>query len=171
MKILTEIHRREGINTHGKTIQRMAVRGVTLRGRDLLMVLSSAVGDYKFPGGGLDEGESHGHALRREVQEECGMSLAQFGAEIGAVVEYNFPKEQDYDVFKMTSYYYRCEVQDGFGAQKLDGYEQELGFVPVWVDIDKAIQENKPLLDSLRPPTWLRREIFVLEYLKQNLLK
>ena len=52
MKILAEIHRRKGINLLGKTIHRIAVRGVILRGQNLLMVHSSVVGDYKFPGGG-----------------------------------------------------------------------------------------------------------------------
>ena len=155
MKILTEIHRNAGINIHGRTIHHAAVRGVILRDSELLMIYSAMVGDYKFPGGGVDKDESHEHALRREVQEECGMSLKQVGDEIGAVLEYNFPKEQDYDVFKMTSHYYHCEVQDGFGIQKLDDYERELGFVPVWINIDQAIQENKSLLDSLHPPTWL----------------
>ncbi|MEP7137308.1 MAG: NUDIX domain-containing protein [Chloroflexota bacterium] len=169
MKILTEIHRSEGINIHGKTIYRTAVRGVILRERDLLMVLSSAVGDYKFPGGGVDEGESYEHALRREVQEECGVLLKQVGDEIGAVLEYNFSKEPDYDLFKMTSHYYYCAVQGDFGAQKLDDYERELGFMPVWIDIDQAVQENKRLLNALTPPAWLRREIYMLEYLKKNL--
>jgi 8-oxo-dGTP pyrophosphatase MutT (NUDIX family) len=90
------------------------------------MVLSSAVGDYKFPVGGVHARETHEHALHREVQE-------------------------------------------GFGIQKLDGYEQELGFVPIWVDIDKAIQVNQQLRDALAPPEWLRREIYMLEYLKKNL--
>ncbi|MBV5347761.1 hypothetical protein JZU46_06070, partial [bacterium] len=48
MKILTEIHRNKGINIHGKTVHRTAVRAVIRRGRELLMVYSSAVGDYKF---------------------------------------------------------------------------------------------------------------------------
>ena len=170
MNILTEIHRRAGINLKGKTIYRAAVRGVVLRGRYLLMIHSSNVGDYKFPGGGVDEGETHAQALIREIQEECGMSVLHIGLEIGAVIEYNIPMEQDYDVFKMTSHYYQCEVQDGFGAQKLDGYEQELGFKPVWIDIDSAIQLNKALLHSDKTPEWLRRETFVLEYIRQHLL-
>lgn len=77
MKILTEIHRRAGIHAKGKTIYRTAVRGVILRGRNLLMIHSSHVGDYKFPGGGVDEGETHAQALSREIQEECGTFLTQ----------------------------------------------------------------------------------------------
>jgi hypothetical protein len=78
--------------------------------------------------------------------------------------------ENDYDVFKMTSHYYQCEIQDGFGAQNLDGYEQDLGFKPVWIDIEDAIQLNKELLYTDKSPRWLKREIFLLEYIQQNLL-
>jgi 8-oxo-dGTP diphosphatase len=169
MNILTEIHRRAGINVKGKTIYRTAVRGVILRGRNLLMIHSSNVGDYKFPGGGVAEGETQAQALSREIQEECGTSVVHIGLEIGSVIEYNIPLETDYDVFKMTSHYYQCEVSDHFGLQKLDGYEQELGFEPVWIDIGYAIQLNKALLHSVKTPEWLGREIFVLEYIQQNL--
>jgi 8-oxo-dGTP pyrophosphatase MutT (NUDIX family) len=165
MKILTEIHRDKGININGKTIHRTAVRAVILRAHDLLMVYSTNVGDYKFPGGGVDNGESHEQTLARELCEECGASLLSVDGELGAVIEYNFAKEKDFDVFKMTSHYYFCQVSDGFGAQKLDDYERDLGFKPVWVNIDDAISTNKALLNSDKTPKWLRREIFVLEYI------
>jgi len=129
------------------------------------MVYSANVGDYKFPGGGVDKGETYEQALVREVREECGMSLLHVGNEICRVVEYDQPVEQEYDAFKMTSYYYQCEVQDGFGPQKLDDYEQDLGFMPVWMDLDQAIQINRSLLKSPDPPEWLQREVVVLEYL------
>jgi 8-oxo-dGTP diphosphatase len=169
MRILTEIHRNEGINTQGKTIPRTAVRAVIMRGQDLLMVYSANVGDYKFPGGGVDDGESHEQALSREVREECGALLVEFGESFGSVIEYKIPMEAEYDVFKMTSHYYLCRVDDGFGAQNLDEYEKSLGFKPVWVNIDEAISTNRSLLNSDKPPEWLKREIFVLEYVKLNL--
>jgi hypothetical protein len=109
MRILTEIHRNNGINIHGRIIHRTAVRAVILRGRELLMVYSANVGDYKLPGGGVD---------------------------------------------------------DDFGAQKLDGYEKDLGFKPVWVDIDEAISMNQSLLNSDKIPEWLKRELFVLDYIQ-----
>src|SRR3990172_7272155 len=118
MNILTEIHRSAGINIKGKTLHRTAVRGVIMRGRDLLMIYSSNVGDYKFPGGGVTDDETHAQALSREIQEECGTSHAHIGLEIGAVIEYDFAVESEFDTFKMTSHYYQCEVQDGFGIQK-----------------------------------------------------
>ncbi|MFT3890222.1 MAG: NUDIX domain-containing protein [Anaerolineales bacterium] len=169
MPILTEIHRCEGVDIHGRTIHRKAVRAVIARGNNLLMIYSSAVGDYKFPGGGVDQGESHEQALRREVQEECGMSLASVGDEIGSVLEFDQPVEKEFDAFRMVSHYYRCDVLDGAGSQKLDDYEKDLGFTPIWINIDQAIQANEQLLDSDVPPEWLKREIFVLKYLKQTL--
>lgn len=75
MQLLAEIHRSNGVNIHGRTIHRHAVRAVIFRGQELLMIHSTKVGDYKFPGGGVDRDETHEQALIREVKEECGMSL------------------------------------------------------------------------------------------------
>jgi 8-oxo-dGTP pyrophosphatase MutT (NUDIX family) len=105
MQLLGEIHHSKGVNIHGRTIHRHAVRAVILRGQELLMIYSTKVGDYKFPGGGVNDGETHQQALIREVKEECGMSLLPVGNEICRVVEYDLPVEQAYDVFKMSSYY------------------------------------------------------------------
>jgi 8-oxo-dGTP diphosphatase len=171
MKILTEIHRSNGAVITGRTVHRTAVRAVILRGYELLMVHSTNVGDYKFPGGGVDEGESHEQALARELQEECGTSLLSVDGELGAVIEYDFAEEKDFDVFKMTSHYYFCRADDSFGAQKLDDYERNLGFKPAWVGVDFAISTNRFLLDSLTPSEWLRREIFILEHIRENYKK
>ena len=170
MHILTEIHRANGINTQGRIIQRIAVRAVIFRGRELLMVYSANVGDYKFPGGGMNVGETHEQALARELLEECGASLLSVDGEVGAIVEYNLPMEKDFDVFMMTSYYYLCRIEDGsLGLQKLDDYEADRGFQPIWIDIDQAIEANQLLIDL--SIDWLRREIFALEYIKQHILK
>jgi hypothetical protein len=43
-----------------------------------------------------------------------------------------------------------------------------LGFKPTWVAIDHAISTNQSLLNSGCPPEWLKREIFMLEYIKEK---
>lgn len=168
MEILTTIHRIRGVNINGRTLEREAVRAVTFRGHKLLMVYSSTVGDYKFPGGGVERDESHEQALGRELMEECGAALIQVDGAVGSVVEYSLPFEKGYETFKMTSFYYNCTIGDEFVNQSLEGYEKALGFEPVWVELDKAIAVNQKLLALLHPPKWLQREIFVLEYLRSH---
>lgn len=165
MDILTTIQRASGINLDGRTLRREAVRAVALRGQKLLMVYSSKVGDYKFPGGGVEPDETHEQALRRELMEECGAELIGVHGEAGAVVEYSPAFDKQYETFKMTSYYYKCSVGDEFFKQKLEGYERELGFVPVWIEVNDALAANRKLLALSHPPKWLRREIFMLESL------
>ena len=170
MNILTEIHRSGDVNLNGKTDTRDAVRAVILRGQDLLMVYSSKVGDYKFPGGGVNAGESHQHALARELLEECGATLLGVDDGMGVIIEYDHAKESDFDVFKMTSSYYFCRVGDGFHRQTLDEYEHALGFQPAWINVKDAIEANKSLLSLNKPPKWLRREIFALDYIKRTII-
>jgi 8-oxo-dGTP diphosphatase len=170
MKILTEIFRDQGLDIHGKTDQREAVRAVIIRGQTLLMIYSTVNGDYKFPGGGVSENEHPEMALRREVAEECGMDLTSILQEIGCIIEYAVPMKSGFDVFKMASSYYLCEIDPMVKAQCLDDYEEKLGFQPVWIDLDTAIQANKAVLCSVskRPPEWTAREVFMLEYLKER---
>lgn len=172
MQILTEIFRDPGVDTHSKTDHRAAVRAVAIHERKLLMVYSPVNGDYKFPGGGVDESENHEIALKREVQEECGMNLTRILEGIGCIIEYAIPMKAGFDVFKMTSSYYLCEVDSVIGTQHLDAYEEDLGFQPAWVDIDTAIQTNKAILKSetKKPPEWTAREVFILEHIRKSII-
>lgn len=169
MKLLKEILHHPNINLEGRTIYREAVRGIIMHGNKLLMVYSSKNGDYKFPGGGVKENEDFEAALIREIKEECGATVSKIEKEFGKVIEYNIPIEEEYDVFKMTSYYYICKVASEFNEQKLDKYEKELGFKPIWVTIDDAIKNNELVMNSISKPQWLARENFVLSQLKQQL--
>lgn len=172
MKILTEIFRDQGLNLHGKMDTRSAVRAVVIQDRTLLMVYSPVNGDYKFPGGGVGENEQFETALQREVAEECGLELTGILQEIGCIIEYAVPMKGGFDFFKMTSCYYLCEVDPTVKEQRLDDYEEELGFQPVWIDIDTAIKANKAVLRSelKQPPEWTAREVYMLEYLKEHVM-
>lgn len=172
MQILTEIFRDTGVDIHGETDHRAAVRAVVIRNDNLLMVYSPVNGDYKFPGGGVDRGEHPKDALKREIAEECGMELLRVLDEVGCIIEYALPMKTDFDVFKMTSSYYLCEVDAIIKKQRLDPYEADLGFRPVWVNIEAAIQINKTILATTanEPPQWTAREVFMLEYIRKNLL-
>ncbi|WP_165442870.1 hypothetical protein [Senegalia massiliensis] len=106
------------------------------------------------------------------MEEECGALVSIVMKEIGTVIEYNKPVEDEYDVFKMTSYYYLCKVKENYCKQNLDQYEENLGFKPVWISIEEAIQNNNLIINSdLREtPIWTGRNTFILEYI-QDILK
>ena len=181
MKLLKEIMRseraRQRLLRHGgnvpaeRTIIRQAVRGIVPRGRELLMVFSSVIGEYKFPGGGVDGNETDEQTLVREVLEECGARVVRVDGPFGKVVEYDIPGETEFDLFQMTSRYYMCQVEPDLCEQSLDPYERDLGFHPAWVDIDAALNTNNALLNSVgrKIPRWTRRDTFVLNLVREQL--
>jgi 8-oxo-dGTP diphosphatase len=170
MEILTEIYRDQGLNLAGRTLERASAKAIIQKGGKLLLIHSLHIGGYKFPGGGVDGDETDEQTLAREIREECGTELLRIDREFGQVVEYKRPFEPEYDVFKMISRYYLCQVEDGLGELRLDDYEQELGYCPQWVNIDIAIQANHRLSTRAGAviPGWIVRESYVLEQVKQN---
>ncbi len=168
MRLLAEIERHPGAKRNGRTIVREAVRAVVLDGSKILMLYSTKHGDYHFPGGGVDEGESHTEALARELMEECGAQLTEVIGPFGKTVEYGIPVETDFDVFRMTSYYYFCEIDGKLGEQTLVGYEIDLGLQPKWVEISEALKANEEVLVE-EPPLWTKLETIVLRLLEERL--
>jgi 8-oxo-dGTP pyrophosphatase MutT (NUDIX family) len=173
MRLLKEITRREGLNTQGKILCREAVRAIVVNEQKLLMIYSAKIGDYKFPGGGVDEGETHLQALAREIREECGASISEIGSAFGKIIEYDLPMEREYDEFKMTSFYYLCQVEASFQAQNLEHYEADLGFQPIWIDVEEALRANRSILSTVDHQSlhWVPRETFVLEQIKELLIQ
>lgn len=173
MKLITQIFHKPDLTLNAKTVTRNAVRAIVLKGELVLMVHSLTNGDYKFPGGGVEDGEEYITTLERELMEECGVRLRAVLGEFGRVEEYDRAKEEELDLFCMHSYYYLCEVEDGFAAQNLDDYESEYGFTPEWVSIEHAVTVNRTLLEDPPPniQRWVKRELFVLEKIKESLKK
>lgn len=172
MELLKEIFHTQNLNLRGKSVFRQAVRGIILDGSQILMVYSTRNGDYKFPGGGVKRGETNEQALVREVKEETGATVTFIVCPFGEMIEYDRPIDHRYDVFKMTSTYFVCTINGKLTAQKLDQYEEDLGFLPVWIDVDAAIQANKILMASPdhKLPRWTPRDTFVLETVRAQLL-
>ena len=172
MKLLKEFFLCEGLNLDGPTISREGVRSIVFQGDQVLMVYSPENKGYKFPGGGIQERENHEETLLREIKEECGMVLSEVEDVFGYVVEYNKPKEEEYDVYKQIPYYYLCRVNPSYVGQNLDEYERKLGFRPEWVSIDVAIAKNRSVLngDFGDPPRWTKRDTYVLARLAETLI-
>lgn len=76
-RLLAELYHDEGLDLAGVVAERTSVRAIVLRGRELPLLHSPRDADYKFPGGGVEPGESEHDALRREVLEECGARVSE----------------------------------------------------------------------------------------------
>jgi ADP-ribose pyrophosphatase YjhB (NUDIX family) len=150
-----------------KTIARVAVRAIIMKNNRILLVQSNK-GDYKFPGGGLEEIESHEDCLKREVREETGYVNCLVKDKIGIVIERKMDEYEDQTVFQMTSHYYLCELTtDEKVTQQLDDYEAILDFTAKWVTLEEAIIQNESLINNLEKNSWLKRETFVLKHIKE----
>ncbi len=146
-------------------MERAAVRAVIRRDAHLLMVHSRVAGDYKFPGGGLEPGESAKQALVREVSEECGRTVTRVGDVIMLAVEHRRAREPG-AIFRMESTYHPCDVGDEVHDQRLDatsvtspssrcGYRHRRG--------DRG-EPAGPRIGSAQ--TWVTRETAVLRALR-----
>lgn len=164
---MLEIFCKENLNLNGKTYYREATRAIILNGEKILLVYSETNGDYKFPGGGVELGESIEKALVREAKEEAGVEVS-INEEFLSVTEYDEGQFDGYDIFKMLSIYFFCKIVKE-SEQNLDTYELELGFIPKWVEISKAIESNKKVMKKEVFPRWTKRETIVLEKLEKYL--
>lgn len=126
---------------NGTRLFRPSVRGIVIRDGKVLMIHSLKYDYYKFPGGGLEPGESHREALCREVAEESGFSVVA-----GSVREYGLVRKisrgGETDIFDQENFYYLCDVSDTVG-QTLDSYEADEGFTPEVVTPQQAIETNR----------------------------
>ncbi|WP_426350569.1 NUDIX hydrolase [Alloiococcus sp. CFN-8] len=150
--------------------RRIAARGI-IESRGKLLMIKTNRGDYKFPGGGVQRGESQKEALVREIEEETGYKVKRVIGKIGVVKQVNPDNYTENCTFQMYSNYYLCSLSEEKGVQNLEEYEKKLGYKPYWIDIDKALEINEKLLaegNKERSP-WIERETRVLRFLKKNL--
>lgn len=151
-----------------KIKHREAVRAVIFNENKILLIHSN-LGDYKFPGGGVEEDETHIDALKREVAEETGYINCIVKEKIGVVVE-RYIDEYDHNIyFQMNSHYYLCELIDHEKvAQQLDDYELAQDFEPTWMSVDDSIMQNEKVILQFEKNRWIKRENFVLKELKKS---
>ena len=155
-----------------KVFRRPSARAVILKGDKIALVYATEEKYYKFPGGGIHEDEDKKEALIREVREETGLNvIPESIREYGSVLRKQKSEKADDTVFEQENYYYLCETEDTQGAQDLDEYEKDAGFMLVYADIDEAIKTNSLFTsDSKADEIMIDRERRVLEMIKEEFL-
>lgn len=159
----------------GTVGRRPSVRGIIFSGGKLAMVHSLKYDYYKFPGGGIEKGESHEQTLCREVLEETGLGIHPSTIkEYGLVIRKS--KGLEDDIFIQENFYYLARVTSKISNQNLDDYEAEEKFTLEWVDAAWAIEVNenhshgeKDFSDNFN--VMLERENFVLKKILEENVK
>ncbi|MDI6452160.1 NUDIX hydrolase [Peloplasma aerotolerans] len=152
------------------TYFRRAVRSIIFKDNLIALVKSIKYGEYKFPGGGIEDGESEIDALIRETTEETGLNIIKESVKpYGMYIEKRKSTFNDKEVFHMESKYYTCNVSSDISKTKLDDYEVEYGYHLCFVTLEEAIENNKQALSHFQDQaTWIERELKVLIDLKEN---
>jgi len=146
--------------------KRKAVRGIISRNGKYLFIYSK-YGDYKFPGGGMEEGETLEMTLFREVAEETGYIVKKSSIKEGFEVLERRRGEPE-DILEMKSYYYFCEVEDDTTDRNLDDYEKEYDYKVSWLTLEEAISKNESVEDFENIP-WIVRETMVMKNLHNTI--
>lgn len=148
-----------------KRSRRDSARAIIHVGDDkLALVYATKLGYYKFPGGGIYDGEDKLVALAREVQEEVGLVLvAESVREFGVATRYQKSALAENIIFVQDNFYYECDVEreEGGGdsdsgdfrnlkiiSQNLDAYEDQAGFELRIVSIKDAALANRLYRDT-----------------------
>lgn len=150
--------------------QRLAVRGIVARGRELLLLYTGRYDDYSLPGGGVEADEDHSLALVRELAEETGAREVNIQRPFGLIDEFR-PPRGDYDVLHMLSYCYVCQIATTLAAPQMEAYEIKNRMEVRWLDVDAAIAHNEAVMQRAAPGMGLSivRETVLLKLIAQTL--
>ena len=139
----------------------------------IALVYSQIEKYYKFPGGGIREGEDKKEALIREVREETGLIvIPESIEEFGSVLRRQKSIVAPHTIFEQENFYYTCRVESRIAEQNLDDYEEKAGFVLRFVYLDEAIRVNarystKDYFDEIM----IRRDTRLLQLIKEKIEK
>lgn len=170
MKLLKVFDSKNYLDNY-EPFERHACRGIIIKDKKIAMVKSN-LGYYKFPGGGIEKGETKKEALIREVLEETGLQVKeQTIKEFG----YTYEKRRSiYDekgfnldldrIFIQYSYYFLCECEEKVLSQRLFDYEIDESYTLEFIDIDKALEANNNYQEEI--DTFIIRDNYILQLLK-----
>ena len=165
MRLLFEMDKKDYAGcTH--TYVRNSARSIIIVGGKIAMVHSLKYDYYKFPGGGIEQGESPVDAMIRETREEAGLVVKlETVREYGYVHRIQRSNSDETECFVQDNFYYLCDAEKEIAAQKLDGYEREEAYTLEVVPPEIAIEKNRSVGKTPYAQEMFEREARVLELL------
>ena len=147
-----------------EVVYRPSARGIIVKDGKVAMVHSAMYDYYKFPGGGIEDGEKPIEAMIREVKEESGLEvIPESIREFGNV--HRRSRTAKGGLFIQDNFYFICASENDVGNTNLDDYENEEGFALEFVAPEIAIERNRHCPYESKMPLMLEREARVLELL------
>ena len=165
MRLLFEMDKKDYDNcTH--SFVRNSARSIIIKSKRVAMIHSMKYDFYKFPGGGIENGESPVDAMIRETCEESGLIVKPDTVkEYGYVHRIQRSDRDETECYIQDNYYYLCEAADEIGFQELDDYEAEEADTLEYVEPDVAIRKNRHVGKNPYNQMMFEREARVLELL------
>ena len=170
MRMLFEMDKKDyGECTH--TFTRDSARSIIIRDKKIAMIHSLKYDYYKFPGGGIENGEDPVEAMIRETREEAGLIvIPETIKEYGYVHRIQKSDKDHTECFVQDNYYYLCEAEKEPIPQKLDDYEAKESYRLEYIDAATAIRKNRNVSESPYNSMMFEREALVLELLQAEKL-
>ena len=165
MRLLFEMDKKDYDQcTH--TFTRNSARSIIIRDGKVAMIHSLKYDYYKFPGGGIENGENPIEAMIRETREEAGLVVVPESIkEYGYVHRIQRSDQDTAECFVQDNYYYLCKVTDILVSQQLDDYEAQESYRLEYVDPFIVIKKNRNVKNSPYNQLMFEREARVLENL------
>ena len=165
MRLLFELDLKDyGDCTH--SFKRNSARSIIIRDDKVAMIHSLKYDFYKFPGGGIEEGEDPLEAMIRETREEAGLIVRRETVkEYGFVHRIQKSTVDETECFIQDNFYYLCEAEAVAVPQDLDDYERDELYTLEYVDPVAAIKKNRNIGETRYHELMFEREARVLELL------
>ena len=165
MRLLFEMDKKDDTGCT-RTYVRNSARRIIIVGGKIAMVHSLKYDYYKFPGGGIEQGESPVDAMIRETREEAGLVVKpETVRKYGYVHRIQRSNSDETECFVQDNFYYLCDAEKEIAAQKLDGYEREEAYTLEVVASEIAIEKNRSVGKTPYAQEMFEREARVLELL------
>ena len=149
---------------NGTVFRRDSARAVCVRGGYVALVYSARYHYYKFPGGGIEPGETPAQAMMREAMEEAGLVVIPDSVKEYGLVPRREKGDRE-DIFAQDNLYYLCRAEEELCPACPDAYEAEEGFCLRWMRPGEAIRVNRANTFTDRKRVEAEREARVLECL------
>lgn len=156
-------------NPNGTKFIRPSARSIIIKDGKIFMIHSLKYDYYKFPGGGIEKGETQIDAVIRETKEESGLVvIPESVKEYGMVHRIQKSTKFTEDMYIQDNFYYLCDVNDDVSEQKLDDYEADEHFTLEFIDYRIAIETNMKPDHGPKDPIMIERETRVLKFLAEE---